>query len=203
MDQKKQLPNSLMYFILTELEELLGKNGINTVLKYKGLDRLVGNYPPADYNPGEPVETFSTIFTSIIEIFGEKGFKSVIRGAGKRSFLQMMETFPGLFGIGELDLDELEPVERFKLVLKTYIENVTQMFGTSTSIEIQDDKIIENMPDCPWCVGVKAESAICIIEADFVAGMAAWSGVTSINIKETLCMARGDETCQLEITFDE
>ena len=202
MDPKKQLPNSLMYFILTELEVLLGKNGINTVLKYKGLDRLVGNYPPADYNPGEPVETFSTIFTSIIEIFGEKGFISVIRGAGKRSFYQMMEIFPGLFGIGQLDMDGLDPVDKFKLVIKTYIDNVTQMFGTSTTVDIQDDRIIENMPDCPWCVDVKAKGTICIIEADFVAGMAAWSGVTGINVVETLCMARGDETCQLLITFD-
>lgn len=190
-----------MYFILTELEEILGKNGLSTILKYKGLERLIDNYPPADYDPGEPVETFSKIFTSTIEIFGEKGFISIIRGAGKKSFHQMMEDFPGLFGIGQLDMDGLDPVEKFKLVIKTYIDNVTQMFGTSTYIEIQEDKIIENMPDCPWCVDVKAEGTICIIEADFIAGMATWSGVTDINVVETLCMARGDEICQLHITF--
>jgi len=201
MDPKKQLPNGLMHFILTELEEILGKNGINTVLRYKGLERLVGNYPPNDYNPGEPVETFSKIFTATIDIFGEKGFISVIRGAGKKSFHQMMEDFPGLFGIGQLEMDGLDPIDKFKLVYKTYIDNVTQMFGTATTIDIQDDKIIEDMPDCPWCVDVKAKGPICVIEADFITGMGIWSGVDDTNVVETLCRANGDEVCQLLVTF--
>jgi predicted hydrocarbon binding protein len=201
MDSSKQLPNSLFFFILSELELIIGTNGKNTVLKYSKLDRLIDNPPPNNYEPGEPVDTFSRLFTSLIDIYGEKGFISVIRGAGKKSFFQMMESFPGLFGIGSLNLKDKEPVDKFKLVYETYIKNVTAMFGTSTTIAVEEDRIVEDMPDCPWCVGVKSRGPICVIEGDFVTGMGLWAGIERVDVVETLCKGKGDDICRLVVTF--
>lgn len=201
MEPTKQLPNIMMYFILTQLEGILGKNGINTVLKYSNLSRLIDNYPPQDYSPGETVGTFSIVFTNLMDIYGEKGFLAVVRGAGKTSFYQMMDDFPGLFGIGELELDGLSPVERFKTIYKTYINNVTQMFGTATTIKVEGDRILEDMPDCPWCVDLKANGPVCIIEVDFITGMGLWAGVEGVSVEETHCKAKGDEVCRLLATW--
>jgi hypothetical protein len=201
MDPRKQLPNSLFYFVLSELETIIGKNGKNTVLKYSGLARLIENPPPNDYNLGEPVLTFTRVFSSLIEIYGEKGFLAIIRGAGKKSFFQMMGQFPALFGIGSVMLDGADPITKYKLIYETYIKNATQMFGTGTTIEIGEGQIIENMPDCPWCVDVKSAGPICVIEADFVAGMGLWAGVETVKVVETTCRARGDDMCRLLVTF--
>jgi hypothetical protein len=201
MDPNKQLPNSLFFFILSELELIIGTNGKNTVLKYSKLGRLIDSPPPNNYEPGEPVDTFTKVFTALIDIYGEKGFISVIRGAGKKSFFQMMESFPGLFGIGSLDLRDKNAIEKFKLVYETYIRNVTAMFGTSTTIAVEGSRIVEDMPDCPWCVGVKSRGAICVVEADFVAGMGLWAGVENIGVVETLCKGKGDDICRLIVTF--
>ena len=202
MDLTTKLPNNMMYFILTQFDSTMGTNGAKAVLNYSGLSRLIDNYPPNDFNPGEPIQTFFALVSSVMRIYGEKGFRALIRDVGKKVFHEMRKTFPWLFEIEDIVLDGLSPCERFTVTYKSYIDKASKIFNTRTSLEIHPNKIIDTSHDCIWCMGLKSNGPICIFTEDFYIAMAEWVGVSHFKVTETHCRAAGDETCIFVSTFD-
>jgi len=201
MDTTKPLPNNMMLFMLTQLESTLGKNGLTTVLKYSGLDRLIDNYPPRDFNPGEPFDTFATIIINLMELYGENGYRAVVRGVGVQTFDEMRKDLPWFFEVENGALDDLSPPERFGVMYSSYIEKASQVFGTTADLTIKPNQIIDITTDSVWCVGLTAQKPICIFTLDFYTGMARWMGVEEISVVETHCRAAGDDVCRFVSTF--
>jgi len=201
MDTSKQLPNNMMLFMLTQMESNLGRNGLTTVLKYSGLDRLIDNYPPRDFNPGEPLETFLTIIRNLMEIYGENGYRAVIRGVGIQSFEEMRRELPWFFEVEDGTLDGLPPAERLGVMYSSYVEKAAQVFDTPPNLEIKPNEIIDVTPASIWSYGLQSERPICVFPLDFYTGMARWMGVTDYTIVETHCRAAGDDVCRFVSTF--
>ncbi len=201
MDETKTLPNNLMHFILTQLENTIGKNGVKIILTYSKLDRIINNYPPNDFNMSEPIGTFFSIVSSLMEIYGEKGYRSLLRGVGKSSFNNMIQELPWLFGIGEVEYDDLAPIDRYPLLYKTLVGNLNKVIEANTTLEISPNQIVDLAHDCMWCTELKASSPICIFTEDFFSAMANWSGLTDISVVETHCRANGDPSCRFVSTF--
>ena len=201
MDTTKQLPNNMMHFMLPQMESNLGKNGLMTVLKYSKLDRLINNYPPRDFNPGEPLETFLTIIRNLMEIYGENGYRAVMRGVGIKSFDEMRHELPWFFEVEEGALDGLTPAERFGVMYSSYVEKTSPIFDVTTELSVTPNEIIDTTQDSIWCVGIESEKPICIFTLDFYTGMARWMGVTEFTIVETHCRAAGDDVCRFVSAF--
>lgn len=199
MDLDKQLPNYFMHFILHRLEDTVGKNGTNTVLKYTGNDVLIDNYPPRDYNMGEPIRTFTSIISGLVEIYGENGYRALIRGVGAESFHIMREELPFILGIGEIDYDGMEPKRRFTTMHQTFINKMNEFFDAEVDSEILDNKILDKTSQCTWCTGVTAKRPICIFTEDFYTAMAKWLNLGHVVVTELTCMATGDPVCKFEI----
>ena len=201
MDTTKQLPNNMMLFMLTQMESSLGKNGLTTVLKYSGLDRLIDSYPPRDFNPGEPLDTFLTIIKNLMDIYGENGYRALMRGLGVQTFEEMRRELPWFFEVEDGVMDGLSPAERFGVMYSSYVEKATQVFGTPPNLVVKPNEIIDITPASIWCAGLESKKPICIFPLDFYTGMARWMGVTDYTIVETHCRAAGDDVCRFVSTF--
>ena len=187
--------------MLTQMESNLGKNGLMTVLKYSKLDRLINNYPPRDFNPGEPLETFLTIIRNLMEIYGENGYRAVMRGIGIQSFDEMRHELPWFFEVEDGAMDGLSPAERFGVMYSSYVEKANKVFDSTTELSVTPNEIIDITPDSMWSVGLTSEKPICVFSLDFYTGMARWMGVKDFHIVETHCRAAGDEVCRFVSTF--
>jgi hypothetical protein len=201
MDVTTQLPNNMMHFILTQFDNTIGKNGTRTVLNYCGLVRLIDNYPPRDFNPGEPLKTFFKLVSSVLEIYGENGYRAVIRGVGTKTFYEMKTGFPWLFEIEGVSLDDLSPPERFSLAYTSYVDKASKIFNTRTQLDVEPNKITDTALDCIWCMGLRSSGPICIFTEDFYMAMADWVGLSNIRVVETHCRAAGEEACVFVSTF--
>jgi len=195
------MPNNLMHFILNRLEEVVGKNGTDTVLKYAGLERLVNNYPPSDFNMVEPMDTLYAIVRALMEIYGENGYLALIRGVGTQTFNAMIQELPWFFEVEDGSLDGLSPKEKYILLFKTYIDKWTSATGVHTHLEFLEDCIIDSSSECSSCRGLKATKPVCLHVVDFYLGIAKYVNLKEIHIEETQCMAMGDDVCQFVISF--
>jgi len=198
MDLDRQLPNYLIHFILHRLEDTVGKNGTSTILKYSGNDRLLDNYPPRDYEMGEPIRTFTGIITALIEVYGENGFRALMRGVGVESFHIMIEELPFLLGIGEIDYESMEPKQRFITMYKFFADKMNEFFQANTVLEITDNRILDTPEECTWCIGVTTKRPVCIFTEDFYTAMAKWLEFDAVTIREIECVATGDPFCKYE-----
>jgi predicted hydrocarbon binding protein len=201
MTDSVKIPNNLMNFILTRLEDIVGKNGTDTVLKYAGLDRFIGNYPPRDFNMVEPMENFFMINHALMDIYGENGYLALIRGLGTRTFFAMIEELPWFFEVEDGAMEGLSPEEQFRLMYKTYVDKWTKTAGTSATVEFLDDRIIDTAPGCTNCRGLKTTKPVCVYILDFYRGMAQHLNVKNMHIEEVTCKAIGDDACQFVTTF--
>jgi len=202
MDLDKQLPNYFMHFILHRLEGTVGKNGTNTVLKYTGNDALIDNYPPRDYNMGEPIRTFTSIISGLVELYGENGYRALIRGAGAESFHLMREELPFLLGIGEVDYDSMEPKQKYTTMYAYFANKMNELFDAHTVVEVSENRIFDTPGECSWCIGVTAKRPICIFNEDFYAAMAEWLEFRNVTITEINCVAMGDDHCRFESVME-
>jgi hypothetical protein len=201
MDLTTQLPNNMMRFILTQFDETMGPNGTKSVLNYSGLGRLIDNYPPNDFAPGEPALTFFTLVKSLLEIYGENGYRALVRGVGKKSFQEIRTALPFLFEVEGVSLDDLPPPERFGVIYKSYAEKTAKLFGATAHVEVFPNKIVDTAPECIWCIGLTSSGPICVFTEDFYTAMGIWAGVSSIKVVETSCRAAGAEACVFVSTF--
>jgi hypothetical protein len=201
MAETKKIPNNLMHFILTQLEELVGRNGANTVLKYSGLDRLIGNYPPNDFHMIESMDNLHKIENTLMELYGENGYLSLIRGVGTKTFFAMLRELPWFFEVEDGAMDGLSPKEQFKLMYRVYFDKWTSTVGIDSTLEFLDDRIIDTSPNCNNCRGMTATKPICLHVVDFYEGMARHLNVHNVKIEEVKCKAVGDDVCQFVTTF--
>ena len=57
--------NSLVRQALTSMQEVMGDNGLNTVLKSCGLERFVGNVPPNNLEPAIKTSQYAQLNQAI------------------------------------------------------------------------------------------------------------------------------------------
>jgi hypothetical protein len=202
MDLDRQLPNYFMHFILHRLEGTVGKNGTNTVLKYTGNDVLIDNYPPRDYSMDLPIRTLAGIITGLVELYGENGYRALMRGVGGESFHIMREEIPFLLGIGEIDYDAMEPKQRFVSMYRFFADKMNEFFDSGIIVEFSENRILDMPGECVWCIGVTTKRPICIVQEDFYLAMAQWLGYPHVTVTEITCVATGDDLCRFETIME-
>jgi predicted hydrocarbon binding protein len=201
VDKTRPLPNYMMHFILTQLEGYIGMNGTDALLNYTGFGRLKDHYPPNDLNPGEPVATLTALVSGLMDVYGENGYRALLRDVGARSFHVMLQTMPWYFGLEDGTPKDGSPAERYTSMYRSAFEKASQIFGLDLSLEVGPDRIIDEARDCIWCSGLKTSGPICIFTEDFYGAMARWTGMDDARVVETHCMAAGDDRCRFVTTL--
>jgi predicted hydrocarbon binding protein len=201
MDSDKMVPNIWFHFVLKEIEDIVGSNGLKCCLSYYKMGEFIDNFPPKDGNLVYSLKTFSKIISSLIHFAGENGFKAIMRGAGINYVQHMIEQFPMLFAVTDEGFETLAPREKFKLVYATYIDNIAKIFGSGATLEVQGDQLHMAISNCPYCFDVHTKSPICVIPMTIATTIAYHVGVgkQDISVRETECKATGGESCKFMI----
>ncbi|MFN2152356.1 MAG: 4-vinyl reductase, partial [Anaerolineales bacterium] len=77
--------NALVRQALISVQEVMGENGLNTVLRTSGLERYIGNFPPNDLEPAIQTSDYARLNEAIEEFYG-RGGRGMLRRVGKASF---------------------------------------------------------------------------------------------------------------------
>ncbi len=202
MSHHGKLPNQLFYLSLHVCEDILGKNGLFSILNYVGLKKFINNYPPNDFEMVHDSKEFTKITTSFVEVLGERGARTLMFQAGKRSFDLMVEMAPTLFNIEGIKPEELTSERKFEEFLKVYrtmTDAATAIFGDVYTLLEQEAGMVYEISPCYLCEGLKTEEAMCYIQVGFMHGGAIWMMGKETKVEEVLCMAKGDDRCQFVV----
>ena len=199
MSLKGRLPNQLLSLALTTIDEILGKNGTNTLLNYAKLQKFKDNYPPYNLELEQSSEDFSRLLTGIIDIFGEKGARPILFRGGMRSFEIMHDNYPSLWS-----LEGIEPTEKtserlykeFVNIQNIIVNTSTQIFGDIYKLYECDEGLVLENNDCYWCKGLKVKDPICHGSVGFNLAIAKWIMGENAKVEEIHCSAVGDGFCR-------
>ncbi len=199
MPLKEKLPNQIFYLGLMSAEEILGLNGLNSILNYAKLQKYIGNYPPNNLVLEQTSEDFTRLMSGFIEVLGERGSKSITFQLGKRSFEIILEQFPSLLNIDGIMPDERTPERLFDEFVRLQgimFVAAEQLFGDIYTCYENDEGYVIELSPCYWCRGLKTGVAICNAGTGFSHAIARWIVGQDLRIEETLCIARGDDRCR-------
>ncbi len=199
---KEYIPNSMMYVTLLTVEDIIGENGLNSILNYSGLTKYRDNFPPNDEKLEVPGSDFGAIVGSIIDVFGEKGARPLLYKAGRRGFQLVMEKNPAMIGFMGLGLKLLSKRKRLEKVMEIGAESTNKVFGENQRFYVGEEGFILELFDCYWCKGLKSEGPICFGDVGLNAEVAKWATGDEHDVKEVLCRAKGDDVCKIVISFD-
>jgi predicted hydrocarbon binding protein len=193
-------PNRMGRIILESMEEVVGRNGLNAVLNLAGLGGMIGNYPPSDKKPKFSFEIVSGLMEKLEQAYGPRGGHGLAVRIGRTSFKYGMREFGPQMGLNETAFRFLP----FSTKLRIGGQSLADMFNKETDqrirIEKRDGKLLWHIERCPLCWGRHTNDTVCHLAVGLLQESLYWvSGGKIFKVEETLCLARGDPTCTIEI----
>ncbi|MBC8509924.1 MAG: hypothetical protein H8D34_34175 [Chloroflexi bacterium] len=191
--------NALVRQALVAAQEVMGENGLNAVLRTTGLERFIGNYPPDNLEPGINASQYGRFNAAIEEFYG-RGGRGILKRIGKASFQYGINEQPALMGLAGIALKALPRKQRIKFVLNSVADALNK---SNPEVEAwageKDGKMIYVERTCAICNGRTSDKPICHLYVGSLSEAVKWATGEDYEVRETKCIAMGDEYCQFEI----
>ena len=191
--------NSLVRQALTSAQEVMGDNGLNTVLRTCGLERYVGNFPPNNLDPSIHVSEYARL-NEAIEAFYGRGGKGILRRIGKASFQYGVREQSSLLGVAGVALKLLPEKQKIKFILNGMADALKK---SNPDVNAWVDESGENIAyiesTCGICYGRESGAPLCYLYAGSITEAVLWATSKEFAVTETHCLAKGDEYCRFEV----
>jgi predicted hydrocarbon binding protein len=193
-------PNKIARIYLEVLEDIMGRNGLRSVLHAADLDRLIDNYPPNDLKKEFDFAEFAALNQALDDTYGVRGGRVFALRGGKASVKAGLEAFGAAVGVSGLALRVLPLSAKLKIGLPAMARIFTTFSDQLSIVKEHDDRFVYTIKECPVCWGRHSERTICHGAVGLLQGGVHWvSGGKDFTVVETRCKARGDQDCVFEI----
>jgi len=193
-------PQKMGCIILQGMEELMGRNGVDTVLHFASLENL----DKADLKPRmESVFSFevvSLLQRTLEQIYGPRGGRGLALRIGRACFKYGLREYGSMLGLTEMAFRLLPLPTKLHLGAKSFAELFNKHTDQRVRVEEKEEQIIWNIERCPLCWERKSEEPVCHLAVGLLQESLYWlSGGKVFNVEEMACIARGDPACVIVI----
>ncbi|MBN2224210.1 MAG: hypothetical protein JW765_06005 [Deltaproteobacteria bacterium] len=192
---KEKIPNRMLYLALITAEEIMGLNGVRSILNYANLPTFIDNYPPNDLAEEHSTSNYTAILARTIDLIGERGARAIMFRGGMKAFRNMHENFPSLFNIQDVNPATSNTEDRFEEFARIYgimVDASVPIWGDIFKYYPCEEGVALEISPCNHCRGLKTTGPICAAQTGFQFGTAQWIIGRPIEITETHCIAAGD-----------
>jgi hypothetical protein len=191
--------NSLVRQALTSAQEVMGDNGLNTVLRTCGLERFVDNFPPNNLEPAIQASQYAK-FNEAIEAFYGRGGKGILRRIGKASFQYGVREQSALLGVAGVALKLLPERQRIKFILNGMADALKKSNPEVNAwVDESGERLAYIESTCAICHSRQAQTPICYLYVGSIGEAVLWATGREFEIVETHCLAKGDQYCRFEV----
>ena len=197
--EEASVSNAIFRHTIIAAEEIIGKDDLNAVLYSAGLSRIVNNIPPDDLNLGITQEEYARLNEAIEQRYG-RGGKGALQRIGRQMFKNTVKGQPALLSLAGATMRLFPKFQRVRFML-TSMSKTLQSTNPNVEAEVdeQDGRIAYVERSCAVCHGRKSEQPVCHIHVGELSEAVRWAVGEGYEIRETLCIAMGDEACRFEI----
>ena len=193
-------PNKMVRIYLTVLEDIMGKNGLNSVLHSVDLDRLIDNYPPNNLKREFDFAEFAALNQGLDNTYGPRGGRVFALRGGKASVKAGLDSFGAAVGVSGLALKILPLNAKLRIGLPAMAKIFSTFSDQVSIVKEQDDRFVYTIKECPVCYGRHSENTICHGAVGLLQGGVHWvSGGKDFTVVETECKAKGDQDCVFQV----
>jgi len=193
-------PNRMGRIILLSMEEVMGRNGVNAVLKLASLPRLIENYPSDTTELAFPFKTLGSITDMLEHAYGPHGGRGLALRIGRACFNYGVRQYGTQLGLTEMAFRLLPLPMKVNAGAKIFAEFFNNFTDQRVRVEEEDGKLLWHIDRCPLCWERKAQDPVCHLAVGLLQEALYWlSGGKVFDVTEQTCIAAGDETCTIVI----
>lgn len=197
--EEHKIPGSLAFIIFKSVEEQLGKNGLNMLLRRAGLEQYVENPPPDDETPTIEMSTFKNAIALVIELFGEKAAKPLLLRWGRLTFEYALQNRPTLFGLAGLVTTFMSEEGKVRFILKKVLRESETLYNVPHLLTEDENNFLIEIKECFYCGSLHSAQGICWPPVGFWMGMMKWITHKEYDVREVECRAQGAASCKFVI----
>jgi len=172
---------------------------LNAVLRTSGLERFIGNFPPNNLEPSIQASQYAQLNQAIEDFYG-RGGKGMLRRIGKASFQYGLREQSALLGVAGVALKLLPERQRIKFILNGMADALRKSNPEVNAwIDESGDRLAYIESTCAICHGRHSETPICYLYVGSITEAVQWATGKDYEIRETHCIAKGDEYCRFEV----
>jgi predicted hydrocarbon binding protein len=194
--------NALLLQLIRGIEEVLGTNGLNAVLRTSGLERYIDNYPPNNLESGVLAREYARLNGAIEEFTGRAG-KGMLQRIGRASFRWGVQEQSAVMGLAGIALKALPMRYRMRAILLAIRKGLMDVvkFGL---IDVQEEGgvLVYTNYGCAICHLRHSDKPVCHLYIGTLGEAMVYAtgkDLRAFEIVETHCRAQGDDMCRFEI----
>ena len=193
-------PNRMGRIVLLSMEEVMGRNGVNAVLKLASLPQLIETYPADDAQLSFPFKTLSSINDMLEHAYGPHGGRGLALRVGRACFNYGVRQYGKQLGLTEMAFRLLPLPAKVSAGARVFAELFNNYTDQRVRVEEEDGKLLWHIDRCPLCWERKAQDPVCHLAVGLLQEALYWlSGGKVFNVEEKTCIATGDATCTIVI----
>ncbi len=193
-------PNRMGRIILLSMEEVMGRNGVNAVLKLGSLSSLIENYPPDNTELNFSFPTVNLLTEMLEHMYGPHGGRGLSLRVGRACFNYGLRQYGTQLGLTEMAFRLLPLPTKLAAGATAFAELFNRYTDQRVRVEQEDGRLLWHIERCPLCWERKASEPVCHLAVGLLQEALYWvSGGKVFNVEERTCIAAGDQTCTIVI----
>ncbi|MBN2223424.1 MAG: hypothetical protein JW765_01980 [Deltaproteobacteria bacterium] len=202
MLESRKIPNSFLHFTLRAIHDIMGGNGLNSILNMTGLSKFRDNFPPNNEEIESEAADIGRLVKGAMDLIGQNGVKAILKNAGHRGYRMSLDENPELMNAMAAELKKL-PTDRERIASLmgaiTYDSN--RIFGEQhQELVALEDGFEVRIAECEWCWGITGMGGpVCFAELGLEEEAIFWATEKHYDITEIACRAMGAERCIFRI----
>lgn len=187
--------------ILTAMEQIMGRHGVNAVLNLAHLYPLVNNYPPNNLNLEFSFAEVSAIQQTLDEMYGVRGGRGLALRAGRETWKYALQEFVPVLGITDLASRILPLGIKIKIGLEVFAETFNKFTDQRVRLGEDERGYLWMIDRCPVCWQRSSSTPCCHLAVGLLEQSMNWvSRGRRFHVEEVSCIACGDDTCTIVIS---
>ena len=191
------ISNMTFRVVLLGIREIIGENGLKTVLNYNGMKKYVDNLPPNDHEKNTcRASEVAAVDRGVAEIFGNNGGAAILFLVGKMQAKWGLEENPDTVAAARSLLAGKDEFETAKTALELAAGVVSAETEGKIWVETDGADFLYHYQGDTHAFDLRSASAVCHVTSGFVTGIVQWAtGKADWIAKEEKCTAQGAPHC--------
>jgi predicted hydrocarbon binding protein len=201
------LVDAYMRWALLAAEEVVGKKGLHVLLRERGLERFIEDYPPEllKISGSITLGDYAQLCAGLLTFFGRAGKSMVIR-SGRLTSKYAIEKQSAVYNVAAKTAAKLMPSGlQVKLVLDSMVNGYNKLYAENGqelhfSLEDRGNKWAFISVECPLCAGKAADLPMCWGRIGTLKEALFWLTGKDFHVEEVECRALGASACVWEVS---
>ncbi|MBU7024159.1 MAG: hypothetical protein HXS40_08315 [Theionarchaea archaeon] len=178
------------------IANIIGINGLKSVLNYAHLQKYIDNFPPYNYELEIPIEELQSLFCSLYELFGQKGAHSLQIRCGREALRIGIEERSSIAKALKLAARLLPETMKIRLALERVQKDILDMMPTElgkSRFELleEDDCFLYTDRENFESEGITSQVPVCGVIVGNLSYIIEWITGHPHDIEEIECRAMG------------